>query len=73
MQDLSVNFDVIGNHTLNIDGKSFQVEIIDSVKDYVELMKEIFDFPLLKDFVQDFKIIANGMNGSKFLLFKILC
>ncbi|CAL1714281.1 unnamed protein product [Somion occarium] len=44
-----------------------KVEIIDSVKDYVELLEGIFDFPLIKTFLQkhssDFKVLFDGMHG----------
>lgn len=43
--DLNVDFMSIGKHDYNIDGVGpFTVEVIDSVKDYTELMEEIFDF-----------------------------
>jgi len=44
-----------------------KVEIIDSVKDYVELLKGIFDFELIKSFLgahkNDFKVLFDGMHG----------
>lgn len=43
-----------------------EVEIIDSVKDYVDYLKEIFDFDLIKSFLQqhsDFKILFDGLSG----------
>ncbi|KIJ20969.1 phosphoglucomutase [Paxillus involutus ATCC 200175] len=44
-----------------------QVEIIDSVADYVTLLKEIFDFPLIDDFLQNnaksFRILFDGLHG----------
>lgn len=61
-----VDLNKIGRKTIRMgDRKTFTVEIIDSVKEYVNLMKNIFDFNLLKSHVSgnDFKIIANGMNG----------
>ncbi|KAG2190865.1 hypothetical protein INT46_001531 [Mucor plumbeus] len=42
------------------------IEIIDGVDDYVELMKEIFDFDAIKSFFEnnkDFKMLFDGMNG----------
>ncbi|KAI3646125.1 hypothetical protein MP228_009053 [Amoeboaphelidium protococcarum] len=42
------------------------VEIIDSTKDYVELMKRIFPFDQLKSFLSDgqsFKLLFDGMHG----------
>ena len=42
------------------------VEVIDAVADYVELMKEIFDFPLIKSFLNKnphFKVLFDALNG----------
>jgi len=55
---------------LQVDGKDFTVEVIDSVADYLELMKEIFDFPALKTLIKGsdkrpaFKILIDSMNGG---------
>lgn len=43
-----------------------EVQIIDSTKDYVEFMKEIFDFDLIKSFIQQnphFKVLFDSLNG----------
>lgn len=46
-----------------------EVEIIDSTKDYVDMLKSIFDFPLIKSFItkatkeQDFKVLFDALNG----------
>lgn len=43
-----------------------EVEIIDSTKDYVKLLEEIFDFQLIKDFLKsntDYKILFDGLHG----------
>ncbi|CAF1408973.1 unnamed protein product, partial [Didymodactylos carnosus] len=59
----------IDYNQFQIDGRSqpFEIEIIDSVNDYVELMKSIFDFDILKSLLNDekqhFKIIINAVNG----------
>jgi phosphoglucomutase len=45
---------------------SLEVEIIDPVADYVEMLKEIFDFALIKRFLDkhsDFKILFDGLHG----------
>ncbi|KAL9578301.1 MAG: hypothetical protein Q9203_007146 [Teloschistes exilis] len=45
---------------------SLEVEIIDSTADYVQYLKEIFDFPLIKDFLsshKDFKVLFDALNG----------
>lgn len=46
------------------DGNTFTVQVIDSVQDYLELMREIFDFNLLRDFFKSgVKITVNALNG----------
>jgi phosphoglucomutase len=43
-----------------------EVEIIDSVADYMEMLKDIFDFDLIKKFFksnQDFKVLFDGLHG----------
>lgn len=43
-----------------------EVEIIDSVKDYLEMLKEIFDFDLIRSFLQsqpDFKVLFDALSG----------
>ncbi|CDO95930.1 unnamed protein product [Kluyveromyces dobzhanskii CBS 2104] len=44
------------------------VDVVDSTAAYVQLMKEIFDFPLIKSFIHEqakngFKILFDSMNG----------
>lgn len=43
------------------------MQIIDSVADYVVLLKEIFDFALIKDFLHNnadsFRVLFDGLNG----------
>ena len=44
-----------------------KVEVVDSVHDYVDLMKEIFDFSLIRSFFQKrpaFKVLVDAMNGG---------
>lgn len=58
--DLNVDFNTIGKHDYNIEGFGlFTVDVIDCVKDYVELMEEIFDFAKIKSFLQ------GGSSGGK--------
>ena len=43
-----------------------EVEIIDSTADYVDMLKDIFDFPLIKSFLEshsDFKVLFDALNG----------
>eukprot|EP00112_Aurelia_sp_Birch-Aquarium-sp1_P012146 Seg2553.1 transcript_id=Seg2553.1/GoldUCD/mRNA.D3Y31 product=Phosphoglucomutase-1 protein_id=Seg2553.1/GoldUCD/D3Y31 len=63
VKGIDIDLNSLGTTTFSLDGATFEVEIIDSVADYVEMMKEIFDFDLLKEFLKNFKIVANGMHG----------
>ncbi|GMF68798.1 unnamed protein product [Aspergillus oryzae] len=43
-----------------------EVEVVHSTSDYVKMMKEIFDFDLIKEFLnthKDFKVLFDGMHG----------
>ena len=43
-----------------------EVEIVDPTKDYVDMLKDIFDFDLIKSFLKqhsDFKILFDGLSG----------
>ena len=45
---------------------SLEVEIIDSTTDYVSMLKDIFDFPLIKSFFEshkDFKVLFDALHG----------
>lgn len=67
--NLICNISSVGVQTFNISGNKFTVEVIDSVNDYVTLMKEIFDFPSLKTLIQGdeqnpgLKILIDSLNG----------
>lgn len=57
-----IDLSSIGSKTYD----SLEVEIIDSTADYVAMLKDIFDFPLIKDFLSshpDFKILFDGLHG----------
>lgn len=52
------------NNIESREGASFTVQVIDSVQDYLELMKEIFDFDLLRQlFKSGIKVTVNALNG----------
>ena len=59
----------MGEHVF-LDGK-FVVEVVSSTDDYVDLMKEVFDFPALKSFLtgakrkNPFPIIVDCMSGGR--------
>ncbi|XP_032234658.1 phosphoglucomutase-1 isoform X2 [Nematostella vectensis] len=67
--DITADLTALGTQSWDIDGRNFTVNIRDSVDDYVALMKEIFDFDLLKQFLggQDGKpgmnILIDSMHG----------
>lgn len=70
--DISVDLGIVGCQSWDIEGHKFTVTIKDSVQDYVDLMKEIFDFPLLKTFLDGsgeqagMKLLVDSMNGGKY-------
>jgi phosphoglucomutase len=58
--------------------KGFDVEVIDSMQDYVALLKTIFDFGKLKSFVTrpDVKLLLDSMHGGMLvspLLVRLFC
>ncbi|KAF8448916.1 hypothetical protein L210DRAFT_3701893 [Boletus edulis BED1] len=63
IEDAPVDLSQIGQTTY---GPS-QVRIVDSVADYVILLKEIFDFALIKSFLQNnadsFRVLFDGLHG----------
>ncbi|KAI9832938.1 MAG: hypothetical protein M1819_003968 [Sarea resinae] len=57
-----VDLSTIGTKTYG----PLEVEIIDTTADYVEMVKDIFDFPLIKSFLdshKDFKVLFDGLHG----------
>lgn len=63
---ISVDLGKIATSTFEVNGKPFVVDVIDSVADYVSLMKTIFDFGKLKAFVSGanpLKMRIDGLNG----------
>lgn len=67
--DLDCDIDTLGVNTYTVDGKEFVVEVIDSVAEYVSLMKDIFDFNSLRDLIKGtegrdpFRVLINSLNG----------
>lgn len=71
-QGLECSVDKISEFGFQVQGndgvRNFTVQVIDSVNDYLELMKEIFDFDALRGFFKSgVKITVNALNGGKFL------
>ena len=62
---LDYDIKTVGIHKFKVLDKVFTLEVIDPVDDYLQLMKEIFDFPKLKSFLSDdvFRIRIDAMNG----------
>ncbi|KAK4992462.1 Phosphoglucomutase-2 [Elasticomyces elasticus] len=57
-----IDLSTIGSKTYG----PLEVEIIHSTKDYVTMLKDIFDFDLIKSFLKehsDFKILFDGLSG----------
>ncbi|KAI2610535.1 phosphoglucomutase 2 [Hypoxylon sp. NC1633] len=57
-----VDITTIGSKTYG----DLEVEIVDSTADYMEMLKDIFDFPLIKKFFSDnsdFKVLFDGLHG----------
>ncbi|CAF0759089.1 unnamed protein product [Brachionus calyciflorus] len=64
VDNFSCDISQIGEHNFEVEGRKFSVQIIDSVQDYLELMQNIFDFNLLKDFFKSgVKITVDALNG----------
>ncbi|XP_066581578.1 phosphoglucomutase [Prorops nasuta] len=67
--DMIVDISKIQECSFQVDDKEFTVNIIDSVDDYLELMKNIFDFGSIKELlhgnneIPPFKVLINAMNG----------
>lgn len=66
VEGINVDLNVIGTNKFEVNGKPFVVDVIDAVSNYVQLMKEIFDFNKLKAFVsgaKPLKMRIDGLNG----------
>ncbi|XP_068675965.1 phosphoglucomutase-1-like [Montipora foliosa] len=67
--EVTVDLGTIGSKSWEVERHKFTVSVRDSVEDYTQLMKEIFDFDLLKKLISGangqppFKFIANAMYG----------
>lgn len=47
-------------------GETLTVEVVDPTKDYIELMKEIFNFDQIKTFLKEknFKVLMNSSGAT---------
>jgi len=58
----NIDISVLGTRTYG----NLEVEVVDSTTDYVEMLKDIFDFDLIKQFFTthpDFKVLFDGLSG----------
>lgn len=64
-KDLVVDISTIAENKFTVDERTFSVEVVDSVSDYLDLMNEIFDFDLIKSYLKEGKkkILIDSMNG----------
>lgn len=54
----------VGESHFQIGNRDFTVQVIDSVQDYLELMKQIFDFDALRSFFKSgVRITVDALNG----------
>ncbi len=57
-----IDIDTLGTRTYG----PLEVEVVDSTTDYVAMLKDIFDFDLIRNFFQahqDFKVLFDGLHG----------
>ncbi|XP_052104503.1 phosphoglucomutase-1-like isoform X2 [Mytilus californianus] len=64
-KNLNADLSTLGEQKFQVDGRQFTVQVIDSVADYVDYMKEIFDFSAIKSYLssQGVNVLLNSMNG----------
>ena len=63
--DLKPDISVLGRQDFSVNGHTFTVNVVDSVKDYAEFMKEIFDFSAIKTLLDSgLTVLINAMNGG---------
>merc|ERR1712088_884888 len=60
---LNCDFSKAGTSSFSVLDKEFNVEVIDSIDDYVEMMKGIFDFNVIKEHLKGIKVLLNSMHG----------
>lgn len=61
---LQVNVAKVAITKLKVESSEFVVEVVDSVGDYLEMVKDIFDLPSIRALIQSgFKVTADAMHG----------
>ena len=63
-KDLNCQINQVGTQSFKVDGRDFVVEVIDQVEDYLEMMKSIFDFDMIKQYLKTNKILLNSLHGG---------
>lgn len=69
--ELNAEIHSVSTQEFTVGGKPFTVQVLDSVQDYMDFMKEIFDFPAIKSFITGaggkppLKVIMNALHGGK--------
>jgi len=61
----NVDLSKIGTVSFTVENKPFEVQVLDSVDDYLSLMKTIFDFDQIKKLIArpDFKFVFDSLSG----------
>lgn len=69
---IDIDITKIQSNSVQVDGRTCIIDVIDSVEDYVMLMKEIFDFSSIKKLFEGnsekrkFNILVDCLNGGNY-------
>ena len=67
---LPIDMTGFGETTSTVSGRKFSIEVIDAISSYVDTIKDMFDFKLIKEYVrQHLKVLINCCNGGNSKLF----
>lgn len=62
---LTVDANDFGGTATTVSGRKFTIEVIDAISPYVDAVKEMFDFALIRDYIKHLKLMINCCNGGK--------
>ena len=65
--ELNVDISKLGESDHEVDGRTFSVAVIDGVRDYLVLMRELFDFEAIKELFRGEKALnvrADALSGG---------
>ena len=65
--ELNVDISKLGESNHEVDGRTFSVAVIDGVRDYLVLMRELFDFEAIKELFRGEKALnvrADALSGG---------